>query len=347
MKLNLLPKHVTKANSSRNALIGALAVAALSVVGSIFLIKSSKDARDQAKSDAEALKSQADAVVARAAEAEALASSTGDLVKNVDLAHAMVAHNAKVTNFYRSMFQYIPSFYRVNSMSYTCDADGGGLSLNMTGTLQTEQQYTDLMLALLRIPGAQTVARGGYTRNKPVLPNVTEANPNPKLILENETPLPDDGYERMNQLVARASAAPTGFLNVGNFGGSETEARGAMPDWHLVNVTVVLKTPGAAPAAGAPAPGAGAPTGPTPPTGPGGPAGPGAPAGGAKAPAAPAAAVSAPPVSYDLRVPDPIATLGAKVMSGGGGFSGSASGAGGPAGFPGGGSRKRGGPAGI
>lgn len=300
-------------------------IAAAACIGaSVWMIKSSKEARDTAMSEAQALTSQAQAVVTRAAEAETMAATAGDLVRNIELSRAMMQHNVKVTNFYRSMQRYIPSFYRLTSINYSQDADGGGVTLNLSGTLKTEQQYTDLMLALLRIPGAQAVSRSGFTRNGQVLPNVTEQNPNPKLILENETPLPDEGYDRMNALVARASQAPTGFQNVGNFGGPETSTRGAMPEWATVNVSVVLKTP--------------APVAPVPPTGGANPPGPNTapnPGGGQQAapPAgAPGVAVEVPVISYDLRVPDPMATLGVAAMSGGGGFSGGAGGGGGRAG---------------
>lgn len=238
-------------------MVASIAAAVVSVLGSVFLITSSKGQRDAAEAAANDLVPQAQAVVALAKTADTIGASSAETVRNIALADAMQKHPAKITGFYREVIPYIPSFFRVNAMSMT-PIDGNRAALTLTGTIQTYQQYADLMLALLRIPGAQTVGRTGYVLDRRNLPNVTETDQYPEFKKASDDRLPLDPVDRINALVARASAEPTGFTGAGNYAGPIEQPRLALPKWQNITVSVVLQTPGAqVPVPGATTPGAG------------------------------------------------------------------------------------------
>lgn len=267
MKLNLLPQYVTKGAAARTWMVGSIAAMIAAVAGSIFMITSSKAARDAAEAAANELQPQAAAVVTLAKTADTIGASSAEVVRNISLADAMQQHPAKITGFYRDVIPYIPSFFRVNAMSMT-PMDANRCQLTLTGTIQTYQQYADLMLALLRIPGAQTVGRSGYVLDRRNLPNVTEEDAFPEFKKSGDERLPLDPVERISALVARAGAEPTGFTGVGNYAGPIEQPRLAIPNWQNITVNVVLQTPGAqVPVPGATAPGGNMNPGTTPPTG--------------------------------------------------------------------------------
>lgn len=334
MKLNLLPSYVSKGAAAKTWLFVMSLLTLLSIAGAVFMMVFSKGALAKAIEDAKALEPEHQKVVNLAKMADGVAANpvAGMVTRNVALSEAMSAHPRKYTAFYRSVTPYIPGFFRINDMSVV-PVNENSCRLTLVGTLESYRQYGDLMLGLLRIPGAKNVARSGYVLNDPFLPHVTEQNQFPQYRKLSSSDLPTDVTERLDALIAKASAEPTGFMNVGNFGAEPDQTRGAMPNWNQVTVTVFLEqspagaalpgpTPGVAPGAG---PGAGPGVGPA---GPGAGPTPGVPAPGvAPGAGAGAPAVAQPLVSYDLRSPNPRATLNAN-----GGPSGAAGGSGGGAG---------------
>lgn len=305
MKLNLLPQYVSKGAAARTWMIASILLSALSIFGAIFLVTSSKASRDAAETAANDLVPQAQAVVTLAKTADAIGGSSASVVRNIRLADAMQQHPAKITGFYRDVIPYIPSFFRVNAMSMT-PIDGSRCTLTLTGTIQTYQQYADLMLALLRIPGAQTVGRTGFVLDSRSLPNVTEDNVYPEFRKASETPLPLDPSERIGALVARAGAEPTGFTGSGNYAGPVDQARLAIPKWQNITVSVVLQTPGAQVPVANPAPG-GAPA-----------MNPGAPTPGGAPTPQPGAAPAGPVYNFLVPVPRDSLPAGATPAPGGG-----------------------------
>src|SRR2546430_13626538 len=59
---------------------------------------------------------------------------------------------------YTTLFR--SQFFRINSITATPN-DANTVTVTMNGVIHTAQEYADLMLALLRIPGAQAVSRSG------------------------------------------------------------------------------------------------------------------------------------------------------------------------------------------
>lgn len=325
MKLNLLPQYVSKGAAARTWMILSILASILSIAAAIGLITISGKNRNEAESAMNDKVPQAQQVVALAKSAETVAATSAMTVRNIALAKAMEEHPAKIGNFYRDVIPYIPSFFRINAMTMT-PVDATTCTLTLTGTIQTYQQYADLMLALLRIPGAQNVSRAGFVLDRKFLPGVSEEMPYPEMRKGSESALPLDPRERIAALVARASQEPTGFTGAGNYAGPIENPRQAIPKWQNITVSVVLKTPGVqVPVPGQTgAPGAGPAAGPSPSLNPGAtqpPAAAANPAAGAPGAGAPAGP------DYNFLVPIPKESLP------GGGATGAPAG-GGPAGTP-------------
>lgn len=240
MKLNLLPTYVSKGAQAKTARVVMVLLALASILACLGMIYFSGKAVTEAKARAEELKPLADEAVAISKEADLIVASSAGIMRNLDLAASMDEHNSKFTTFYRQIIPYIPSFYRVTSMSVT-PIDDKSCTLNLDGVLQSYQQYADMMLAMLRIPGAMTVTRGGYVLNDRMVPNLIETDQRAEPIRPSEGRLPLDPMERLDALIARASQGTTGFTGVGNFGTPGNLTRGPMPEWSQVAVSVLLQ----------------------------------------------------------------------------------------------------------
>lgn len=259
MKLNLLPTYV---GSGRNLFLG-IVIGLVLLLGSsamsVMMVSDSNKQLQKVRDQANSYKQPVDEAVAYAAKAEEVVAPLRDIVRNINLAKAMNEHNAVYPAFYDSVFPYIPGFFRITSIQGLPN-DSSNVTLTMTGVIKTHQQYIDLMLAMLRIPGAKTVSRSGFKPAEPFLPAITEDEQNPSLRKPDESPLPKDPLERLNAMIARGRV--TGYQNQGNFGDPEPGERGAMPDEQIVTVTVQipgnLQTPNPRAALGATGPGGGA-----------------------------------------------------------------------------------------
>lgn len=238
MKLNLLPTSVNKEAKGRVALIASIVLVLLSALVSVGAATWSANQRDAAIQAAREVEPAAARAVATANEADSIIASAADIIKNTNLAEAMIAHNRVYPDFYDRVTPYIPSFYRINSLSAT-PSDAATVTLTLTGTIKTHQQYADLMLALMRIPGAQSISRAGYQGNAPVVPSLNQEDQVGAPRLPGEAAPAADPYQRLVAL--EGAVQPAGFANIGNFGAEERTARGAMPDWSLVTVTVILR----------------------------------------------------------------------------------------------------------
>ncbi|MCE9559384.1 MAG: hypothetical protein K8R88_10570 [Armatimonadetes bacterium] len=274
MKLNLLPNYVSKGASAKVWLGASVLFTALAIGGAVFMTVSSKAARDEAEVAAKDLEGKAAQVVVIAKQADTLGAASAPLTRNLSLAQSIEEYPYKVTGFYRTVQNYIPGFFRINQMSLTPVSETS-CTLTLAGTINSYQQYADLMLALLRIPGAKTVTRAGYVLDRANLNGITETDTRPEKSRSSETPLPKDPVERIAALVSRASAETTGFTGAGNYASTPEVARQAIPNWQNITVTVELDNPVAAAPVLNPTPGA----------------------------------VVVPPVSYNFMVPIPQDTL--------------------------------------
>jgi hypothetical protein len=239
MKLNLLPTYVGKGRQMTVFVILGLMIMAASAGITTYMISDAD--RQLAKAKAESTTYDADVQKAMdyADKAQPILTSLGTVVRNKDLATAMLDHSEVFPKFYDLMRPYIPDFFRVTSMQAT-PVDAQTVNLRVVGVLKTEEQYRDLMLALLRIDGAQTVSRSPFTSKFSVLPGVTEADQNPTAPAPGEPALPKDQLDRLNALIA--TGAPRPFVAAPGYGDAPGE-RGPMPDYQQITVTILLKDP--------------------------------------------------------------------------------------------------------
>jgi hypothetical protein len=265
MKLNLLPTTVSKGQRVKVAAAVAAAIVFASLGAAVFMSIHSANQYAQMQQQANEIKPTADLAVQVAQHADTIMGQAQGIIRNTNLATAMIAHNQKYPALYDTVFRYIPRFFRVTNVSATPSPDGETVTVVMSGLIGDYQQYADLMLALLRIPDAQGVGRGGFALDDPVVPALTGIDQTGRVRRMGEAPIPDDPLARMEQMIA--GAGTTGFEGIGNFGQPGREVRGAMPGRHQVTVSVVianrdLRVPavaqtlaagGGAPAAGVPA----------------------------------------------------------------------------------------------
>lgn len=283
MKLNLIPVHVSKSGQARLFTVQAVIFALVGIGAAAGLIFVSRSQLARVKEEAAQLEPQAQAVVQRAREADTIIQQATGITRNTQLARAMIESNRQYTDLYRGVLEYVPTFFRVTSISATPLTEDTAL-VTLDGVISSYQEYADIMLALFRIPGALRVQRSGFTPDDLYVPGLSEIDPFGTPIRPGQAPAPGDPLLRLDQAIAQANAAPTGFLNVGNFGtDNPPNARGAMPGTQVIRVAVVvradpnlpegerfntrLRVPDAratlAQGAGAPAPGGfGAPRGP-------------------------------------------------------------------------------------
>ena len=238
MKLNLLPTTVTRQRKAKSAWVVSILMILVGVAGAAFMIISSGDALSKAKAEVDEKRPQAEAVAATAASADEIIKDAQGVLRNTNLANAMIDHNKVYPDLYDDVKRYVPPFYRLTSMSAAPSADGATATVTLVGTLDTFQQYNDLALALLRMPKVTSVSRSGFASIDPYKPGLTETDQTGTSRKPGETPVPDDQLERMAYF--EATVKPDGYLNVGNFGSESTQARGAMPDSSLVTMRLVI-----------------------------------------------------------------------------------------------------------
>lgn len=239
MKLNLVPATVRKGAAMRTMMFISALIVLLSGLATAFLIVTSTTRRQQAFEAAEAARPQANQAVATAKQTAAVLASSQGVATNLDLYSAAVEHNTKYTRFYKKVLPYIPAFMRVTSMSLDPISENS-CRLNVTGVIRSAQQYADLSLAMLRIPGAKAISRSGFVYQWGNVPAITAEDQKALRVRAGEPVLPEDPVERLNALVSNAAAETTGFQDISNFGSATEFQRGAMTDWSLINIGVVL-----------------------------------------------------------------------------------------------------------
>ena len=171
-------------------------------------------------------------------QADKVMADAGMIIRNINLADAMIKHNDVYPDLYNDLKPYIPGFFRVMQMSATPSGPDTA-TVRLVGTIKTFQQYADVMIALYRIPQAISVARSGYVNVDPYVPNLTDVDQNGRPIKPGEGNIPDNKYDRLAYY--QAQSAPTGYLGQGGYGSTDhSEARGAMPGYSVVTLDVTL-----------------------------------------------------------------------------------------------------------
>jgi hypothetical protein len=306
MKLNLLPQTVSKGRALTSASIVAAAMVVASLVLTAMMITASqgnlKAAVDHVNGnvqdavDAVATSTQADNTIAKAA----------DPIRNANLAQALEAHNDVYPALYEDLMPYIPNFFRITAMIASPE-DASTSRVTMTGTLRTYQQYSDLMLALMRFKDAVSISRTGFNLDDPLVPPISEENPVATPHKPSEPVVPTDQLAKIAYY--QAQGRDPGYTGAGNFGDGQPDMKGAMPGESLITVVLTVRRnlqvpdaqstlqaagPATAAGAGALTTGMGGPGGPTM-GGAGGMGGPGGPTmGGPGGPGGPPSPMSGP-----------------------------------------------------
>lgn len=237
MKLNLLPTYVGKERAVKSAVFLSVIIALVGIGAAAFMIITSRDKVKTAREEAISAQAAASRTVAESKKADLILRNAALLILNTNLAEAMDRHNNDYVDLYDTVRRYIPSYFRVTSMSAT--PAGQQSVVTLTGVIQTQQQYADIMLALLRIPGAVSVSRSGYQSVDKSVPALSEGYQNAIPHRPDEPPVPDDYEARLQQMIA--SGRVDTYLGVGNFGTDDpTQPKGAMPDWSVITVSVVV-----------------------------------------------------------------------------------------------------------
>ena len=239
MKLNLLPTTEKKSRQGKTAIL----VAALIVLGSIAgygaLTFIPLNALREAKSGVEDLQTQVANADATSKTADTIIASASDVIKNAQLAQAMIDHNEVYPKLYDDVKKYIPPYYRIQTIS-AAPISATTSQLTLTGTLSGYQRYADLMLALMRFKDAVDIQRQGYNLDDSQVPALTGADQYGKMRKANEGVIPDDSLERLAYFQAQAAAAPKGYLAAGSFGSGGTEVRGALPNASVVTIQMTV-----------------------------------------------------------------------------------------------------------
>lgn len=239
MKLNLLPTHVSKASSARSSGIIGILIFVVLALGAVFLFIKGKNDLEASRDGLSELKGRAEMAKATADKADVVMANATGILRNIYLAEAMLKHSQAYPTAYSSLRPYIPSFYRVTSMTATPVAKDLS-QVTIVGTLDSYQQYADLMLALLRNPKVMTVTRQGFNQNSAIVPGLSETDQYGKPLKPGATPIPDNWEDRLRYFESNAKS--TGYLGVGGYGSGVVGLRGPMPDASQVTVQVTLAT---------------------------------------------------------------------------------------------------------
>jgi hypothetical protein len=239
MKLNLLPTYVSSESKTRNAVVGMVVLIVIGVCAAVFLKVWSEGTLAKAKENEASERQRADDADKESKKADAIMSSptANAIVRNLNLAAAMDKHNSDYPDIYDKVRQFIPDYFRVTSMS-AAPAGEKTCIVTLTGVVSTYQQYADLMLALLRIPGATSVSRSGYQLDDSYIPALTQEDQHGYRIKPGQQNLPDDPLQRLAILESQGTS--TGYVGVSGFGGDPEETRGAMPGASLITVQVTI-----------------------------------------------------------------------------------------------------------
>jgi hypothetical protein len=146
MKLNLLPKHVAKSQGSKAAFFVMLVIIALSAAFTFLMIKNGQQQLAEAKEPIEGLRRQVGVAMGNSAMADTVIAEMTNIDRNIKLTNAMLEHNAKYVDLYREVMSYVPSYYRLTSITAT-PAGAEGCVVTMNGVLKTHRQYADLSTA--------------------------------------------------------------------------------------------------------------------------------------------------------------------------------------------------------
>lgn len=173
MKINLLKRHSSPKSDLHQSIlfsaIGLCGAVCLAIVMIIFPANNLK----KLKQKAEELEPKANFAYRVSKRAETIIKKAEIINKNIAFYEATEKHNLAYVNLYKNVMNYLPSFFRLTELSAQPKEKKQAL-VKMTGIVQNYQQYSDLMLALLRIPNAEKVHRSGFENKAAYIPNLVK-----------------------------------------------------------------------------------------------------------------------------------------------------------------------------
>ncbi|MEQ1934542.1 MAG: hypothetical protein ABL962_11820, partial [Fimbriimonadaceae bacterium] len=184
-------------------------------------------------------KGQAERAVQYVNDANKILQDNRGVILNANLAKSMEEHSAKYPDLFDDVKSYIPSWFRINQLAAN-PAGADATVVTLTGVIKSQEQYADLMLAMLRVPNVVNVTRTGFTYDNPRVPALTEADQSGRKKKVGDPTIPDDPLDRLELQIA--SATSTGFQNVGGFGTTAVPmVRTAMPGWADITVQLLIR----------------------------------------------------------------------------------------------------------
>ncbi len=161
MKLNLVPKTVAKGVAARNALILTIVAVVLNLILAFFSHLSHTARLQEWKTAYEQKRVEAQKVVETANKADEVIRDATIILTNTSLVNEIRRANVAYPDLYDEIREYIPFFFRVRRME-AASSGPGTATVTITGYLKTFEQYSDIMIALLRYPKAIGVGRAGF-----------------------------------------------------------------------------------------------------------------------------------------------------------------------------------------
>jgi len=239
MKLNLLPQTVSKGKQTQSAVIFSILIALGGLFLGGYLSVSSQHNLDAAKADQEASVTPAVDAYKKSTDADTILASDKSvaLIRDATLARAMIKHNDVYPDLYEEIKPYIPSFYRINSLSAASGGDNA--TVTMVGTLDTYQQYADLMLFFSRYKPLISISRSGFIDRREIVPSINTVDEEGRPRRQDQAPIPDDKLARLAYFQSNVQAQ--NYTGEGNFGSGTDNTRGAMPTASLVTVVLTIK----------------------------------------------------------------------------------------------------------
>jgi hypothetical protein len=161
MRLNLLPKSAARNVQSRTAFVAMLGLVVLTLAGTLLYSMSVSRTLANYTDEVNSKQVLADQVVATAASADTILAGARIVLTNSELVEQIDNSNGKYPRLYNTLKGYIPAFMRVRSLSAAASGPDQSV-VTIQGYLKTFQQYSDVMISLLRFPGCSAVGRSGF-----------------------------------------------------------------------------------------------------------------------------------------------------------------------------------------
>jgi hypothetical protein len=161
MKLNLIPKTAAKGAASKGMFLLMLGLVLGSLALAFLYNNKLQGDRQSWEDEANSIKGSADEVVRASREADEIVAKARIVLTNKSLYDQIQASNQTYPDLYDDLIAYIPSFMRVR----TFQAQSAGAQtarVTIGGYLKTFQQYSDVMISLLRFPKVQQIGRAGF-----------------------------------------------------------------------------------------------------------------------------------------------------------------------------------------